>query len=62
MRNYFYLHSQSTKNEDFVIARRCLGLVRTYLVNPAYESVSFFNTLSRVEIFEYVTNPESFGR
>ena len=41
MRNYFYLHSQSTKNEDFVIARRCLGLVHTYLVNPAYESVFF---------------------
>ena len=52
MRNYFYLHGQSTKNEDFVIARRCLGLVHTYLVNPAYESVSFFNPLSRVDIFE----------
>ena len=52
MRNYFYLHSQSTINEDFVIARRSLGLVHTYLVNP----------LSRVEIFEYAMNPESFGR
>ena len=62
MRNYFYLHSQSTKNEDFVIARRCLGLVHTYLVNPAYESVSFFNPLSRVDIFEYAMNPESLGR
>ena len=62
MRNYFYLHGQSTKNEDFVIARRCLGLVHTYLVNPAYESVSFFNPLSRVDIFEYAMNPESFGR
>ena len=62
MRNYFYLHSQSTKNEDFVIARRCLGLVHTYLVNPAYESVSFLNPLSRLDIFEYAMNPESFGR
>ena len=43
MRNYFYLHSQSTINEDFVIARRSLGLVHTYLVNPAYESVIFFS-------------------
>ena len=58
MRNYFYLHSQSTINEDFVLARGCLGLVHTYLVNPAY----FFNPLSRVEIFEYAMNPESFGR
>ena len=44
MRNYFYLHSQSTINEDFVIARRSLGLVHTYLVNPAYESVIFFQS------------------
>ena len=58
MRNYFYLHSQSTINEDFVLARGCLGLVHTYLVNPAY----FFNPLSRVDIFEYAMNPESFGR
>ena len=58
MRNYFYLHSQSTINEDFVLARGCLGLVHTYLVNPAY----FFNPLSWVEIFEYAMNPESFGR
>ena len=62
MRNYFYMHSQSTINEDFVIARRCLGLVHTYLVSPAYESVIFFNPLSRVEMFEYAMNPESFGR
>ena len=52
MRNYFYLHSQSTINEDFVIARRSLGLVHTYLVNPAYESVIFFQS---------AMNPESFG-
>ena len=41
---------------------RIRASVQKYHVNPTYESATFLNPLSSVEIFEFAIIPESCGR
>ena len=53
------MQAPSTRIRIFLNPQLILS-VHMHLVNPAYESATFLNLLSRVENFEYAMNPDIF--